>query len=100
MPDQQNGPPRKRRLVLCMGAYCNRGGQAEPLYEMLRQRLGEIMPAWTARDKMLRWEIANCLSMCGAGPNIVVYPEDTAHHYVDEAALDRLLQELIALSGG
>jgi (2Fe-2S) ferredoxin len=87
--------PRKRRIVLCMGQYCNRGGQAEPLYEMLRQRLGEPGPAWSAPNKRLRWEIANCLSMCGAGPNLVIYPERVDHHYVDEATLEAILQKLL-----
>jgi NADH:ubiquinone oxidoreductase subunit E len=86
--------PRKKRIVLCMGAYCNRGGQAEPLYNILRQRLGELVPAWGSK-KPLRWEIANCLSMCGAGPNLVIYPEDAAVNYLDEKQLAAILDEQI-----
>lgn len=86
--------PRKRRIVLCMGQYCNRGGQAEPLYGRLRQALGEITPAW-ASTQPVRWEISNCLSMCGAGPNLIVYPDAVDYHHVDldtlEAILDRFL---------
>ncbi len=87
-------PRRKKRLVLCMGAYCNRGGQAEPLYEMLRKALGEIGPAWTSKSPV-RWEIANCLSMCGAGPNMIVYPEDIAYNHLDEKQLAEILNALL-----
>ena len=85
--------PRKRRIVLCMGQYCNRGGQAEPLYEMLRQRLGELGPAWSAPNKRLRWEIANCLSMCDDGPNLVIYPENTCYHHLSASLLEQILKE-------
>jgi NADH:ubiquinone oxidoreductase subunit E len=97
MADEPLKPRRKKRLVLCMGAYCNRGGQAEPLYEILRQALGEIGPAWTSK-KAVRWEIANCLSMCGTGPNLVIYPEDVAINHLDEKQLATILEEQLAQS--
>lgn len=39
---------------------------------------------------------ATCLSMCGAGPNLIVYPEDDVHNKIDadklEAIIARYLQ--------
>ncbi len=94
MTNPPPGPHKKRRIVLCMGAYCNLGGKAEPFYERLRQVLGEIAPAW-ASQKPVRWEIANCLSMCGAGPNLIVYPEETVYNHLDAETLERILRELL-----
>jgi (2Fe-2S) ferredoxin len=84
-------PPRKKRIVLCMGQHCNHGKQAEPFYERLKQALGEIGPAWTARGPV-RWEIANCLSMCDDGPNLVIYPEGACYHHLDEDLLEQILE--------
>ena len=92
--DQRKPPPGRRRIVLCMGQYCNRSGQAEPLYERLRDLLGDIGPAWAATGP-IRWEIANCLSMCGAGPNLIVYPDGADYHRVDTAALNRIIDEYL-----
>ena len=85
----------RTRLVLCMGAFCNQYGRAKPLEHCLRDRLGETGPAWRAEGP-LRWETANCLSMCGAGPNVVVYPDETSHHQMTVAKLNALLDALLA----
>ena len=86
--------PRKKRIVLCMGQHCNRGGQAQAFYERLRQALGELGPAWSS-PKRVRWEIANCLSMCDDGPNLIVYPEGTCYHHLSESLLEQILQECL-----
>ena len=98
MPDGASTSPRKRRGVLCMGAYCNRGGQAEPFYQRLCDAFGEPGPAWAVRKpQRVKWEIANCLSMCGAGPNLVIHPVDELHHHLTTTALETIIaQELSA----
>ena len=78
-----------------MGQYCNNRRQAEPLYDHLTARLGELGPSWGAPPKPLKWEIANCLSMCGAGPNVLIYPDGTAYHHVDDAALEAIVNDLL-----
>lgn len=84
-----------KRLVLCLGSHCNAGRRAAALEKILIERLGPRGPAWMSSGP-LRWEIANCLSMCGAGPNLIVYPDDHEYHHLDEAALRALLDELLA----
>lgn len=64
---------QKTRLVLCMGKTCNANGDAEPLFEAMQARLGE--PSDFRCKKTVRWEIANCLSLCGSGPNLMLFPE-------------------------
>jgi (2Fe-2S) ferredoxin len=42
--------------------------------------------------KPVKLEIANCLSMCGAGPNIVIYPEGIICNGVGESMLDGIVE--------
>lgn len=84
----------KKRIVLCMGEFCNQGGRADDLYERLRQELGDPVPAFMARGPVT-WEIANCLSMCGAGPNVIIYPGEICYHAVDVELLEDIIKEHI-----
>jgi (2Fe-2S) ferredoxin len=100
MSDKISTPSRKRRIVLCMGPYCNSGGGAERLCDKLTELLGERGPAWMAKGPV-RWEIATCLSMCGAGPNLLVYPEGTAYHNLEPKLLEQIVRQCLEdVSGG
>src|SRR5271165_3774830 len=90
MDGKQLEAGRRRRLVLCMGPYCNLSGHAEPLYDCLVRRLGERAPAWASKGPV-RWEIANCLSMCGAGPNMITYPGEECYNHVDLPTPERVI---------
>lgn len=91
------GAAKKRRVVLCMGAYCNASEAAQPLFERLRAHLGDPLPAFMARHRAVNWEIASCLSFCGGGPNLVIYddehPEGVWFHALDEATLEQVIAE-------
>jgi len=86
-------PDQRKRIVLCMGPHCNVGGRAEPLYERLRAEWGDPRPAFMARGPVT-WEIANCLSLCGGGPNLVIYPDEEWHHQLDADTLERVIAAL------
>lgn len=80
-----------KRLVLCRGQYCNMDRRAdkllkiaEPLVESLNE--GVYPPC-------IRLETANCLSMCGAGPNAILYPDGLIFHHLDEKALRQLFAD-------
>jgi (2Fe-2S) ferredoxin len=77
-----------------MGAHCNAGGRAIPLYERLRAELGDPLPGFMARGPV-HWEIANCLSMCGAGPNLIVYPDETEYHTLDRESLEQVIADYL-----
>jgi (2Fe-2S) ferredoxin len=86
-PDDVRKP---RRLVLCMGTYCNMDRRAKRLYDWLRGRVDE-----TNGDQYpppLKLETASCLSMCGAGPNLMLYPDALAFNHLDEVALARVFE--------
>jgi (2Fe-2S) ferredoxin len=94
MPDAPQVRPLRRRIVLCLGQFCNEGARAEAPYERLREELGDPGPAFMSRNPVT-WETANCLSMCGCGPNLILYPEDIAYNALDMDTLERLINEHI-----
>lgn len=93
MAEGRDDRPRRRRIVLCMGATCNLSGQAEPLYECLRAAFGDPGPAFMAHGPV-SWEIANCLDRCDEGPNLILYPEDEDFHALDAARLQAIIDRL------
>jgi (2Fe-2S) ferredoxin len=75
----------RQRIVLCRGQYCNLGQRADKLCQRLEAALVEINGDQYPRP--IKLETANCLSMCGAGPNLVLYPEGKVFCHVDETTL-------------
>jgi (2Fe-2S) ferredoxin len=82
---------RKRRVVLCMGEYCNLGRRADKLWRILEPAVDELNGS--VRPPCLKLERANCLSMCAVGPNLVIYPEDAVYNKLDEAAVHKLIAD-------
>ncbi len=41
--------------------------------------------------KPVKLEIANCLSMCGNGPNLIIYPEALTFNAVEENMLEDIV---------
>ncbi len=89
MSDAPN--PKRKRVVVCRGQYCNMGRRADKLLKRLEPLLDEING--DQYPKPVKLEIANCLSMCGAGPNIVIYPEGVICNGVDETMLEAIVDE-------
>ncbi len=81
--------PKRKRVVVCRGQYCNMGRRADKLLKRLEPLLDEVNG--DQYPKPVKLEIANCLSMCGAGPNIVIYPEGMVCNGVDETMLDAIV---------
>ncbi len=83
--------PKQRRVVLCRGRYCNLNRRANKLYKLLKPMVKKING--DSDPPRIVLESATCLSMCGAGPNCILYPEDIAFHYLDEESLKRMVDE-------
>lgn len=84
-------PARKKRVVLCCGQYCNMDGRADRLYKRLSALVDEINGDVYPRP--IKLEIASCLSLCGAGPNLIIYPGALTYNGVTAAMLDQIVDE-------
>lgn len=82
----------EKRIVVCRGQYCNMDRRADKVLDDLQERVDAINgdqypPRYAVR-------IANCLSMCGAGPNAIVHPGAIPfNHLDDDDELARLVEE-------
>lgn len=80
-----------RHILLCTGRFCDPDGQAQRLYQRLPALLGELgnyeNPARVKRG------VTACLGVCTGGPLLVVYPDGVWYHHVDDALLQRIVEE-------
>lgn len=90
---EQSQSSRRKRIVVCRGQYCNMDRRADKLLKKLEMLVDEING--DQYPKPVKLEIANCLSMCGAGPNLVIYPDDEIFNHVTEAMLDQIVNEYV-----
>ncbi len=84
-------PPRKIRVVLCRGQYCNMSRRADALLKRLEPLIDSVNG--DQYPKPVKLEIANCLSMCGAGPNLVIYPGNVVCNHVEPDMLDEIVEQ-------
>ena len=83
--------PYARHVFICTGQYCDPEGKAESLYRQFGKMLGELgrygNPVRVKRGR------TPCLGVCSNGPIVVVYPDGIWYHHVDEARLQRIIDE-------
>ena len=91
--EQSSSSPRRKRIVVCRGQYCNMDRRADMLLKKLEILVDEING--DQYPKPVKLEIANCLSMCGAGPNVVIYPEDEIFNHVTEDMLESIVDQYV-----
>ncbi|MEQ8675493.1 MAG: (2Fe-2S) ferredoxin domain-containing protein [Aggregatilineales bacterium] len=84
-----NDDKPSKRIVQCMGVYCNISGRAEPLHKALKTHVDAINGDANPPEYLLR--TANCLSMCAMGPNLVIYPGNVAHNKLTLEAIDAII---------
>jgi (2Fe-2S) ferredoxin len=91
MSDKPQMSPYARHIFFCSGRFCDPEGKAQALYERLPQLLGEL-GAYENPNRVKRG-IVECLGVCAGGPLLVVYPDGIWYHHVDEALLNRIIDE-------
>jgi (2Fe-2S) ferredoxin len=85
--------PRKVRVVVCRGQYCNMSRRADAILKVLEPQIDALNG--DAYPRPVKLEIANCLSMCGAGPNIVIYPTPIVLNDVKPEQVESIVREHI-----
>ena len=80
-----------KHIFFCSGRYCDPSGQAVKLYSRLPQLLAE-MGNYDNPERIKRG-LSPCLGVCTGGPLLVVYPDGTWYHNVDEVLLKRIIDE-------
>lgn len=83
--------PYARHVLVCTGPYCADESTAQRIYRRLGQTLGELGDY--ANPVRVKRSITSCLGVCIGGPLVAVYPDGIWYHHVDEAALDRIVDE-------
>jgi len=86
----------KHHIFLCRGPDCCSLEKGEALWQYLKKRLKELnligVNGSVQRSKI------DCLQICQNGPIVLIYPEGTWYHHVDEAKMERILQNHILKS--
>jgi len=103
----------RRHVLVCAeqtDPRCASFEQTSAVWRYLKRRMKELElasapPTWRGSDpcepppetprgtgRALRTKV-DCFRICESGPIVVVYPEGTWYHSVDESAMERILQE-------
>ena len=81
--------PYKRHVLMCCGKSC---GENLPLLNYLKEKIHEA--GLTMGDaNAVRVNRAGCLGVCQQGPIMVVHPDGVWYHNLDEAKIDRIIEE-------
>ena len=83
--------PYARHVFICTGPYCDPDGDAPALYRKLAHTLGHH--GQYDNPTRVKRGTTPCLGVCYSGPLLVVYPDGIWYHSVDEAKLDRIVEE-------
>jgi cob(I)alamin adenosyltransferase len=46
-----------------------------------------------SRADHVKLNVSPCLSICGVGPLVVIYPDGIWYHHVDDEAIERIVNE-------
>ena len=85
--------PYGRQILVCDNGDC-----ASPeAVQCLTVRFRELAQAHgltkLRNPQRVKWTRSGCLGVCAGGPILVVYPDGTWYHHVDEALLERIVHE-------
>lgn len=92
--EQSSPPPKRTRVVVCRGQYCNIDRRADRFLKRLQERIDQIN---SSRDALpIKLETANCMSMCGIGPNMMLFPQAMLFNELDDDEVERVIDEYLS----
>ena len=80
----------ERHVLFCRGPDCCSTEKGEAAWKYLKKRLKEL--GLSGRFGSVYRSKVDCLRICYEGPIMVVYPEGTWYHRVDEGKMERIIQ--------
>ncbi|MEP7293652.1 MAG: (2Fe-2S) ferredoxin domain-containing protein [Chloroflexota bacterium] len=83
--------PYVRHIFICTGRFCDPQGEAQALYNRLPALLGEMGDY--GNPCRVKRGTTPCLGVCAGGPILVIYPDGVWYHHVDDALLERIVEE-------
>ncbi|MBN9538395.1 MAG: hypothetical protein BGN99_28400 [Alphaproteobacteria bacterium 65-37] len=83
-------PAQRRRVLVCQGGPCIRAG-AETIWGHLRNEQKRLSLRTSGEGTMSAK--TSCLGPCSLAPVLQVWPEGTYYGGVDEAGIDRIVEE-------
>ena len=83
--------PKVKRLVICRGIYCNMDRRADQLLKVAQPIVDSINDEDINNRVLI--STANCLSMCGNGPNCIVQPGRKPFNRVTKETIETIIDE-------
>lgn len=83
--------PYSKHILFCVGGSCGNTEESLKLFDYLRNQL-KALGLDSGEGRIMRSK-STCLGVCGGGPVAVVYPEAIWYGSLDQAKIDRIIQE-------
>ena len=85
--------PYGRQLLICEHGDCAPPEDAQRLAGRFRALAQAHGLTRLRNPQRVKCTLSGCLGVCAGGPILVVYPDGTWYHHVDDALLERIVNE-------